>query len=325
MWQQVPADARIEIEVDGHKVVAYSYGAGEDVVFLLNGGPGLPCDYLRDAHSFLKDHGYRVVAFDQLGCGASDKPDDSSLWEIGRYVRETETVRRALGLGKVHLLGHSWGGWLAIEYALTHPEALKTLILEDTAADLPHLMSEMHRLRASLGAETVEMLLAHEADGTYDHPEYQAAITLLNYRHVCRLQHWPAPLMASLSDWNMGPYMAMQGPNEFLYIGNLKDWNRVPDLNRITCPVLITVGRHDEITPACALRMKQGLKQAELVVFPNSSHMPFYEEPAAYDAALTGFLARHAQAMSPILPLVASKVTFAGDTGGTPVVTGVTS
>ncbi len=140
------------------------------------------------------EHGYRVVAFDQLGCGASDQPEDPAFWSITRYVEETETVRRALGLGKVHLLGHSWGGWLAIEYALTYPEALKTLILEDTAADLPHLMQEMHRLRSALGTETVEMLLAHEADGSYHHPEYQAAITLMNYRHVCRLSIWPKPL-----------------------------------------------------------------------------------------------------------------------------------
>lgn len=293
MWEERPADQRIEVDVGGHRVVAYSYGAGEKVVFLLNGGPGLPCDYLRDAHSFLAGHGFRVVAFDQLGCGASDRPTDKALWTIGRYVEETEAVRQALGLGKVHLLGHSWGGWLAIDYALTHPEALKTLILEDTAADLPHLMAEMHRLRAALGTETVEMLIAHEADGSFGHPEYQAAITLLNYRHVCRMQTWPAPLLASLNDWNMGPYMEMQGPNEFLYIGNLKDWNRTADLYRIACPVLITVGRHDEITPACALRMKQNLAQAELVVFPNSSHMPFYEEPAAYDAVLLAFLARH--------------------------------
>jgi proline iminopeptidase len=90
--------------------------------------------------------------------------------------------------------------------------------------------------------------------------------------------------------------MAMQGPNEFLYIGNLKDWNRVPDLHRIAVPALITVGLHDEITPACAARMKRHLIDAELVVFSNSSHTPFYEEPAAYDAALLGFLGRHRSA-----------------------------
>ncbi len=122
MWREIEPDARLEIEVDGYKVVAYSFGDGAETVFCLNGGPGLPCDYLREAHSCLIDQGYRVVAFDQLGTGASDRPTDSSLWTIGRYVEETETVRKALGLGKVHMLGHSWGGWLAIDYALTYPE-----------------------------------------------------------------------------------------------------------------------------------------------------------------------------------------------------------
>ena len=151
-WDGVRAWRRVEVAVDGYRVVAYSLGSGDRVVFCLNGGPGLPCDYLRDAHGFLADLGYRVVAFDQLGCGASDRPDDPDLWSITRYVAETEAVRHALGVERVHLLGHSWGGWLAIEYALTHPGALRTLILENTAADLPHLMAEMHRLRSALGA-----------------------------------------------------------------------------------------------------------------------------------------------------------------------------
>jgi proline iminopeptidase len=293
LWREIKPDERHEVEVDGHKVVAYSFGKGEEVVFCLNGGPGLPCDYLREAHSCLIDHGYRVVAFDQLGTGASDRPTDPALWTIGRYVEETETVRRALGLGKVHLLGHSWGGWLAIDYALAHPEALKTLILEDTVADMPHLVSELERLRAALGPETVAMMQRHEAEGTLSHPEYQAAVTILNYRHVCRLAEWPAPVRRSLDDWNMGPYETMQGPNEFLYVGNLKDWNRVPDLPRITVPVLITCGQHDELTPACAMRMKLNLPNATLKVFPNSSHMPFYEEPAAYYPVLLDFLAAH--------------------------------
>lgn len=292
MWREIePSEVR-DVSVDGYRVRTYSFGSGDNVVFCLNGGPGLPCDYLREAHSCLIDKGYRVVAFDQLGTGRSDRPTDPGLWTIGRYVEETEAVRKALGLGKVHLLGHSWGGWLAIDYALTYPANLRTLILEDTVADMPHLASELERLRAALGPETVAMMQKHEAAGTYDHPEYQAAVTILNYRHVCRLPEWPAPIKRSLDDWNMGPYMTMQGPNEFLYIGNLKDWNRVPDLPRIKVPVLITVGAHDELTPACALRMKLALPDAEIQVFRNSSHMPFYEEPAAYYPALIDFLAR---------------------------------
>ncbi|GGD67595.1 proline iminopeptidase-family hydrolase [Rhizobium anhuiense] len=293
MWREIQPDERFEIDVDGYRIVAYSFGAGSETVFCLNGGPGLPCDYLREAHSCLVDKGYRVVAFDQLGTGASDRPDDLSLWTIGRYVEETETVRKALGLGKVHMLGHSWGGWLAIEYALTYAQNLKTLILEDTVADMPHLISELERLRAALGPETVSMMQKHEAQGTYNHSEYLAAVTILNYRHVCRLPEWPAPVRRSLDDWNMAPYETMQGPNEFLYIGNLKDWNRIPDLPRLTLPVLITTGEHDELTPACALRMKLALPNAELKVFANASHMPFYENPQDYYPALLDFLARH--------------------------------
>ena len=293
MWGERAPDRTQEVAVGKHRIVTYSFGAGKDVVLLLNGGPGLPCDYLREAHSFLADHGFRVVTFDQLGTGKSDRPTDESLWTITRYVEEVETIRTALDLGRVHLLGHSWGGWLAIEYALHYGDQLKTLLLEDTVADMPHLVSELERLRAALGPETVAMMQRHEAEGTINHPEYLAAITLLNYRHVHRLADLPAPLRRSLDDWNLGPYTTMQGPNEFHYIGNLKDWNRVPDLHRITVPVLITCGQHDELTPACALRMKLHLPNAELKVFPNSSHMPFYEEPHAYYPALLDFLNRH--------------------------------
>ena len=282
------------VAVDGFEVVTYSYGSGENILFLLNGGPGLPCDYLRDPHIFLAGEGYRVVAFDQLGCGNSDRPDDPSLWNIARYVEEVETVRKALNLEKVHLLGQSWGGWLSIEYALTYPDAIQSLVLANTCGDLPHLTTELNRMRDALGSETVAMMLHHESMGTIDHPEYQAAITILNYRHVCRLKKWPPSLLASVNDWNMGPYGTMQGPNEFLYIGNLKNWNRIPDMPKLKMPTLIITGTHDEIGPACALRMHNALQNSKVIVFPNSSHVPFYEEPDDYFSALRNFLSAQA-------------------------------
>ena len=290
MWREIPPDDRIEVRVDGHKIVAYSFGTGDDVLFCVNGGPGLPCDYLREAHSCFVDHGFRVIAFDQLGTGASDRPRDDKLWTIERYVQETEAVRRALKLGRIHLLGHSWGGWLGIEYALTYPDALKTLILSSTVADIPQLRSELDRLRAALGSETVAMMQAFEAQGRFDHPAYLGAISVLNYRHVCRLADWPAPVNRSVSDWNMAPYGAIQGPNEFLYIGNIRNWSRLDDLHKIKVPTLITVGRHDEQTPACAMQMKLELPRAVLHVFPNSSHLPFYEDPDLYYPAVLDFL-----------------------------------
>jgi proline iminopeptidase len=285
-----PVKSRVRI--GAHQVVTYSYGQGDEVLFLLNGGPGLPCNYLREPMLRMVGEGYRVVTYDQLGCGASDAPKDISLWTIARYVEEVETVRTALGLGRIHLLGHSWGGWLAIEYALTHPKALKSLVLSNTCGDMPHLVSELEHHRAALGAETVAMMQRHEAEGSFKHPEYEAAITLLNYRHVCRLDVWPDPIHQSLAGWNMEVYGTMQGPNEFLYTGNLKDWNRIPDMHRITVPSLVLVGMHDELTPACAMRMHNALPRSQIRVFKNSAHMPMYEEPEAYFGALTAFLAR---------------------------------
>jgi len=295
------------VTVDGYPVITYSAGSGEESVLLLNGGPGLPCDYLRDPHAQLVEHGFRVVTFDQLGCGASAKPTDKSLWTIERYAHEVETVREALDLGPVHLLGHSWGGWLSIEYSLTYPDSVKSLVLADTCGDMPHLAEELNRLREALGSETVKMMIRHEAEGTLDHPEYQAAITILNYRHVCRLDHYPAPLQRSLSDWNMNVYGTMQGPNEFLYTGNLKDWNRIPDMHRINQPTLIVVGMHDELTPACAMRMHQALPNARVATFKNSSHTPFYEEPGEYFPVLIDFLSRQAKRRSAARPRAAKK------------------
>lgn len=290
---RAPDETRTVI-VDGFQIVTYSYGSGDNVLLLLNGGPGLPCDYLRDPHIQLVESGYRIVAFDQLGCGQSDKPEDPSLWDIARYVEEVESVRSQIGLEKFHLLGQSWGGWLSIEYALTYPEDIRSLILANTCGDLPHLTQELNRMREALGSETVAMMLHHEALGQFDHPEYLAAITILNYRHVCRIkEEWPASLMASLNDWNMGPYGTMQGPNEFLYIGNLKDWNRIPQMHKLTMPTLIITGTHDEIGPACAIRMHTVLPNSQVVVLPNSSHVPFYEEPEDYFRALGKFLAKN--------------------------------
>ena len=296
MWSEIEPDEVKDITVDGYSVKTYSFGSGENVVLCANGGPGLPCDYLRDSHSCLAAEGFRVVAWDQLGTGSSDRPTDPSLWTIRRYVEETETVRSALGLGKVHFLGQSWGGWLGIEYALTYPDNLRSLILENTAGDIPHLVSELNRLRDALGSETVAMMQRHEALGTLDHPEYEAAVTILNYRHVCRLDEWPAPVKRSLDDWNMGPYGTMQGPNEFLYTGNMAQWNRIPDMHKIKVPCLITTGQHDELTPACARRMHEQLPNSEIQVFRNSSHMPFFEEPQASYPALLKFLERASKA-----------------------------
>jgi proline iminopeptidase len=287
-------DAQYRIKLDArHEVQVYSFGKGDEILFCLNGGPGLPCDYLRDSHSVMADHGYRVVIHDQLGNGRSDKPRDKSLWTIARYVEEVEAVRQALNLGRVHLLGQSWGTWLGIEYLLTHPEGAKTFVCANGTAEIPLHMQDLARLRGALGPETVAMMARHEAEGSTDHPEYQGAVAVLNYRHVCRLDQWPAAVMRSMNGINMDIYGSMWGPNEFTCTGNLKHWDRVADLPRIRQPSLVLCGLHDELTPDSAARIHRGLPHSELKVFKNSSHMPFFEEPEAYFKTLRGFLDKH--------------------------------
>jgi len=288
-----PVIQRVRLE-EGYGVTTYRYGpepsSGSEVVLLLNGGPGLPSEYLREPHGRLASLGFTVIGYDQLGCGGSDRPTDSSLWTLARYVGELVQVCRALSLPPVHLLGHSWGTWLGTEFCLRHPGLAKSYVIADGACDLPHLVRELNRLRGALGSETVNMMVRREADGTIDHPEYQAAITLLNYRHVCRKDEWPAALLRSIADWNMGPYVTMQGPNEFTYTGNMRDWNRVPDMRAIRIPCLVIAGEYDELTPACARRMHDALPQSRIAILRNCSHMPFYEDPEAYFSLLEGFL-----------------------------------
>lgn len=275
---------------EGYEIVIYVYGEGPETILLANGGPGLPSLYLREPHARLAEGRYRVVAWDQLGCGASDRPQNPALWTLERYVAEAEQVRTFVQAERVHFLGHSWGSWMGTEYCLTFPDRVASYIVADGACDIPHLIRELDRLRAALGSETVNMMIAREAEGSIDHPEYQAAITLLNYRHVCRLPQWPESLTNALADWNMEPYETMQGPNEFTYTGNMRDWNRIPAMSTIEVPALVLCGRYDELTPACSYKMHASLQNSQIHVFEYSSHMPFYEESDAYFGVLDRFL-----------------------------------
>ena len=295
MWYEKKIDNTINVNVDGYNVKVYEFGTGDETLLCLNGGPGLPCDYVRDCHSWISDKGFKVIAYDQLGCGKSDKPKNKELWNVKRYANELNTIIKTLNLKNIHLLGQSWGTILGMEYAVTYPNIVKSLIMDNGVADVPHLISELNRLREALGSETVKMMLRHEAEGTLDHPEYQAAITILNYRHVCRLDEWPAPLTRSLNDWNMDVYGTMQGPNEFTFTGNYSTWSRLKDIDKVDVPVLVTCGMHDELTPACSMLMHNQFPNSEIKVFKNSSHMPFYEEPSEYFKLLLDFLNRHSK------------------------------
>jgi len=286
---------RHDVELaSGHRIATYRADPRSPdpsrVLLLLNGGPGLPCDYLITPHLRMAERGWTVVSYDQLGCGESDHPDDASLWTLERYVSELEELIAILGLARFHLLGHSWGTWLGTEYALRNQDRIAKYVISGGAVDIPHLVGELHRLRAALGYDTVRMMVRREEEGSIEHPEYQAAITLLNYRHVCRLSEWPEPLVRSLAQWNMGPYTTMQGPNEFMYTGNMRAWNRIPDLASLNIPCLVACGEHDELPPSCSFRMHEALPDSRLASSAVARTLPFYEDPGAWFGCLERFL-----------------------------------
>lgn len=287
-----PPDATCRVAVEGGEVQVYVFGQGPNALLLLHGGPAVRCDHLQHTHARYADRGYKVVTFDQLGAGRSDRPDDPSLWNIERYCREVEAVRTALSLDRVQIYGHSWGAMLAIEFTLSHPERVKSLVIAHGIANMPFHQREVARLLQAFGDEFLRMRVRREMNGTTDHPEYQASEQLMAHRHVCRLPEWPEEVLASLADWYPQPYHTMIG-QEYRVTGNLKDWNRVPDMHRITCPALVLSGEWDALTPQEAQEMAAVLPAAQMRCFPNCAHMPFYECPEAYHRVLSAFWDAH--------------------------------
>jgi proline-specific peptidase len=260
-------------------------------LLVLHGGPGFPHDYLEDLAS-LADEGRTVVFYDQIGCGKSDHPDDSALWTMPTFVEEVAAVRDAVGLDRVHLLGHSWGGWLALEYALGRPSGLASLILASTCASIPAFAAETRRLKESLPADVQEVIDRHESEGTTDDDAYAEATMAYYTRWVCRLDlPWPDHLMRSFNNLNQEIYGTMQGP-EWKVTGNLRDWDVSARLGEIDLPVLVTSGGHDEMTPALVQSLVDGIRDAESVVFEQSAHFAMAEEPDRYREVLDSFLRR---------------------------------
>jgi proline iminopeptidase len=282
------------LPVNGYRFYWKSAGApgAKGTVLALHGGPGATHDYLL-AFNDLAEHGYRVVYYDQLGCGRSDLARRTSEYTVERDVADLEALRTRLGLGRVHLLGSSYGGLLAIAYALAHPEGLKTLISASGLADVPLTVREMQRLKTELPTATRETLEQYESRGEYQHPDYLAAVMQFYRRHLCRLDPWPPEVSYSLDHMSLPKYGTMNGPNEFTITGTIKDWDATPRLGEIRAPTLITTGRYDEVTPVVAESIHRGIPGSQLELFPESSHLAFWEERPRYMETVLTFLDRN--------------------------------
>ena len=257
----------------------------------LHGGPGSTHYYFQPLEE-LAGQGRRVVVYDQLGCGNSDRPDDPGLWTVELFLDELRTLRETLGLDRIHLLGTSWGSMLAIEYALTQPAGLVSLVLNSPPTSAETWMAEAGRLRDELPEDVRSTLAEHEAAGTTDHPDYVAAEEVFWRRHILLVDPPPDYVVRGRAERGRQVYRSLWGVSEWNANGKLHDWDVRDRLSEIAVPTLVTSGRFDECTPALAEDAQRGIPGAERVLFEESSHSAYIEEPERFRAVLTDFLRR---------------------------------
>ena len=278
-----------------YKIVGDREAAGKLPLLLLHGGPGACHDYLWPL-SALAQTGRRVIFYDQIGCGLSrineSKPE---MWTVDLYCEEIDAIRKAIGLEKIHLLGQSWGGMLAMEYLIRQPRGVASAIISSSPASMPQWVEEANQLRRQLPLDVNALLLKHEAAGSTNSPEYQSAMMEFYNRHVCRVVPNPDYVQRTFAKLAEHPevYHTMNGPSEFHVTGTLRNWDVTGQLHKINVPTLVTSGRYDEATPRIARTVHEGIRGSEWVLFEHSSHMAHVEEAEAFQAVVEGFIRRH--------------------------------
>ena len=267
-------------------------------VLLLHGGPGATHEYFECFDSFLPQAGIEYYYYDQLGSAYSDNPNDTSLWNIPRFVEEVETVRKALGMDSTNffLLGHSWGGILATEYALKYQQNLKGLIISNMVPSIPDYVKYANEvLGPQLPKEILSQIRAFESKGDYTNPMYLKLINDYYYpQHVIRMpvNNWPNPVVRAFARMNYPLYLRMQGPSEFGVVGDavLKNWDRKADLHKIKVPTLSIGGEFDTMDPKAMEAMAKEVQNGKYLYCPKGSHMSMYDDQQTYFKGLIGFI-----------------------------------
>jgi proline iminopeptidase len=267
-------------------------------VLLLHGGPGATHEYLEACDSFLPAAGIEYYYYDQLGSGFSDQPDQPSLWELHRFVEEVEQVRRALGLERDSfvLYGQSWGGLLAMEYALTYQQHLHGLVISNMMASVPAYNEYAERvLMPQMDQATLAEIKELEAKGDTENPRYMELLMEHHYvQHVLRMPaaDWPDPVQRGFAHINPAIYVSMQGPSELGISADAKlaHWDRTGELASIEVPALVIGAQHDTMDPAHLEMMAGRLPQGRYLHCPDGSHLAMYDDQQVYFAGLIEFL-----------------------------------
>ena len=234
------------------------------------------------------------IYYDQLACGNSDNPKDTSLYDLARYVEEVEQVRQALKLDKnnFYLLGHSWGGILAMQYALKYQQNIKGLIISNMMASAPKYGQYADEVLSKLmDPKVLDTIRALEKNNDFSNPKYMGLLIPHFYnKHICRLPVWPEPIDRSFAKINQDLYVSMQGPSEFGISGKLTNWDVSGELKNIKTPTVVIDATHDTMDPEYMRWMSTQLPQGQFLLCPNGSHMCFYDDQKVYMAGLISFI-----------------------------------
>lgn len=265
-------------------------------LLLLHGGPGVTHEYLEPFDGWLQAAGVEYYYYDQLGSHYSDQPDDPDLWEIDRFVDEVEQVRTVLGLNRDNffLFGQSWGGLLALEYALAHQQNLKGLIISNMMASVPAYNDyAANVLMPQMDQDALAEIKELEAAGDTENPRYEELLREHYYvHHVLRMppDEWPEPVLRSFSHLNRSIYVPMQGPSELGASGKLEHWDRNVDLPQIHVPTLVIGAEHDTMDPTYLEAMAHQLPDGRYHHCPNGSHLAHIDDQQTYFEGLVRFL-----------------------------------
>lgn len=289
----------IPIETPGGKFNVWTKSIGSNPrikLLLLNGGPGATHEYFECFENFLLPEGVELIYYDQLGCGLSDNPNDTSMWDLSRFVDEVEQVRDALKLTNqnFYLLGHSWGGILAMQYALKYQGNLKGLIISNMMSSCPAYGKYAQEVLApQFDQKILDTIRQIEAKGDFDNPKYMELLMPNFYaKHICRipLEQWPEPMTRSFNKMNHSLYVTMQGPSEFGIGGNLVNWDVSKELPKIKTPTLTIGGKFDTMDPEHMKWMSTQVQNGRFLLCPNGSHMAMYDDQKNYFPGLIQFI-----------------------------------
>jgi len=276
-----------------YKVLGASEVRGQLPLLVLHGGPGVSHDYLEPLED-LAASGRRVIFYDQLGSGNSDHPKDKSLWTANLFVDEIRAVREHLGLDRIHLFGHCWGGMLAMEYLLTQPKGVESLTVSNSSASMPQYVEGVRQLRAQLPADVQATLTRCETAGTTDDKAYCDATMAFYKKHFIRAETWPECVTRTCDKFSADHevYSTMVGPSDLYITGTLKNWDIRNRLGEIRVPTLVIGGKYDMVLPEIAQTVQKGISGAEWVLFENSADCPFIEERERYMQVVDTFIGR---------------------------------